>query len=71
MLRVYTKTTCSVIDHTLPLLAMVQAFLHDVQWSFDAGDGALQLPSRVVQFLTGRHQPLHLYGNLEPKVESV
>lgn len=43
------------VQGTLPLLPMVEALLHDVQRPLDAGDGALQLPPRVVQLLARRH----------------
>lgn len=40
---------------TLSLLAMVEALLHDVQWTLNAGDGALQLSPHVVQLFARRH----------------
>lgn len=52
-------------DLTLPLLAMVEALLHDVERPLDAGYGALELAPRVVQLLARRHQPLHFYCYLE------
>lgn len=49
---------------TLSFFPMVQALLHNMQRPFDACDGPLQLPPRVVQLLARRHQTFHFDSHL-------